>query len=121
MPSAISFSPQKANEHGGHAPTAAKDDVNRNGDVISEHEVVEEIDGEEEKNVRQPARQRDRPWLEEKGRVRCGEVGGPCDESRCDKLNEGDEKTYFEGKKIIRVSSVSAQEKEQLYRYEVPP
>lgn len=93
MPSAISFSPHKANQHGGHAPPAAKDDVNRNGDVISEREVVEEIDGEEEKNVREPAGKRDRPWLEEKGRVRGGEVSGPCEESCYDKLNESYEKT----------------------------
>lgn len=63
------------------------------GDVISENEVVEQIDGEEEKNTWKPAGQRDFPRLEEKGRMRGGEVMGPCEESRYDKLNEGDEKT----------------------------
>lgn len=67
--------------------------MNRNGDVVSEHEVVEEIDGEEEKNVREPADKRDCRWLKEKGRMRGGEVMGPCEESRYDKLNKGDEKT----------------------------
>lgn len=121
MPSAISFSPHKANEHSGHAPTAAEDDVNRNGDVISEHEVIEEINGEKEKNVRQPARQRDRPWPEKKWRVRCGEVSGPCEESRYDKLNEGNEKT-FPPQPPKNQSLVGFRgRKGQLYRYEVPP
>ena len=67
--------------------------MNRNGDVKSENEVVEQIDGEEEENTRQPAGKRDFPRLKEKWRMRGGEVMGPCEESRYDKLNEGDEKT----------------------------
>lgn len=67
--------------------------MDRNGDIISEREVVEEIDGEEEKNVREPAGEWNRPWLQEKRRMRGGEVVGPCEESRYDKLKEGDEKT----------------------------
>lgn len=53
--------------------------MNRNGDVISKSEVVEQIDGEEEENIREPAGQRDSPRFEKKGRVRRGEVSGPCE------------------------------------------
>ena len=68
--------------------------MNGDRDVVPEREVVEEVNGEEEKNVRQPAGERDRPRLEEKGRMRGGEVSGPCEQSRYDKLNECDEETY---------------------------
>jgi hypothetical protein len=67
--------------------------MNRNGDVISKREVVEEIDAEEEKNTREPAGQGDSPRLEEKGGMRRGEVSGPCEQGRCEKLYEGDEQT----------------------------
>lgn len=93
MPSTVSFPPHKANQHGRHAPTAAKDDVYWNGDVISKRKIVEEVDGEKEKNIREPACKRDRSRLQEKGRVRGGEVMGPREECRYDKLKEGDEKT----------------------------
>lgn len=93
MPSAVSFPPHIANQHGCHAPPAAKDDVNRNGDVVSEHEVVEEINSEEENNIREPADKRNCPWLKKKGRMRGGKVMGPREESRYDELNKGDEKT----------------------------
>ncbi len=67
-----------------------------NRDIVAEGEVVEEIDREEEGDIREPSNQGDSPGFEEEGRMGCRKVGGPSEGGRYEKLNEGDEKTWEE-------------------------
>lgn len=91
--SRIPFPPDKAHEHGGDAPPTTQDDVHRHGDGVAEGEVVEEVDSEEQDDVREPAREGNGAGFEEERGVGGGEVGGKGEEGGEEKLDEGYKKT----------------------------
>lgn len=58
-------------------------------DVVAESKVVEEVDREEEKDVREPAGEWDSAGFEEEGGVGEGEVGRVGESGGEEKLNKG--------------------------------
>lgn len=62
-----------------------------NGDVVAKGIVVQNVHGEEEGNIGQPANQRDCASFEEEGRSSGGEVFWPGEKSGDEKLDKGDE------------------------------
>lgn len=65
----ISLSPCKANEHGCHASATTKNNVDWDRNVIAEGEVIEEVDGKKQDNVREPPSQGYSSSSEEEGGV----------------------------------------------------
>ena len=56
--------------------------MDRNRDIVTECEVVKEVDGEKESNARKPTNQGYGSRFEEKRGVRQGEVSRPGEQSR---------------------------------------
>lgn len=76
----------------------------RDGDIVAESEVVQHVDGEEHQDVGKPSNQRNSSIFDEKGRAGGREVRGPCEESRDDELDEGDEEAatgFFSAKSMV--------------------
>lgn len=67
--------------------------MHRHGDGVAEGEVVEEVDSEEQDNVREPAREGNGAGFEEERGVGGGEVGGKGEEGGEEKLDEGYKET----------------------------
>ena len=86
----IAFPPYEAYQHGTHAPSAAKDDVHRHGDMISKSIVIQRVHSEEEGYVGKPSDYWYCSRLEKERWMIGGKVLWPI-EQRCYKeLHEGD-------------------------------
>ena len=91
--SRISFTPEISNHHSGYASPASEYDVDRNRDIEAKSVVVEDINTEEEYDVRKPPVDRYRGRLEEIRWVSRGEMERPRTQSDERELCECNEET----------------------------
>ena len=75
-----------------------------NGDVVAKGEIVEHVDGEKHHGTGDHSSQRDSALPEEERWMAGGEVSWPCDESRYNELDEGDQEPSHNRQVISRRS-----------------
>lgn len=88
------LAPEVAGGQGGDAPAGAQDDVDGDGDVVAEGMVVQDVDGEEQEDVDEPAADGDAVRSEEEGRPAGIELGDVAGDGHEDELDEGQEGSW---------------------------
>ena len=90
----VPFSPDESHDHGSYASPTSQNDVHRHRYIVAECEVIEDVDTEENDYVGEPAGKGYGAWFQEEGWVRGRKMGGPGEEGREEKLDEGYKETW---------------------------